>query len=253
VGEGRRFVDLGISGKRAAVAASSSGLGRACAEALVAEGVEVVMCSRDRERIEAAALEVGGRPVVADLATREGATAFVAEATALLGGLDILVLNVGGSPAGTALGTPLDLYPEALEQHVMAPIAMCHAAVPAMRAQGWGRVVAITSLAVRQPIPTLTLSNSTRTGLTGYLKTLALEVAVDGVTVNSVQPGYHGTARLTAWAGDRLNELIATVPAGRIGDPAGLGAAVAFLCSEAAGFITGVGLPIDGGENRALL
>jgi 3-oxoacyl-[acyl-carrier protein] reductase len=246
-------MDLGIIGKRAAVAASSSGLGRACAQALVAEGVEVVMCSRDRDRIFRAAREVGGSPVVADLSTREGATAFIAEATGLLGGLDILVINVGGSPAGTALGTSLDLYPEAFEQHVTAPIAMCQAAVPSMCEQGWGRVVAITSIAVRQPIPSLTLSNSTRTGLTGYLKTLALEVASTGVTVNSVQPGYHGTARLTEWAGDRLDALVKLVPAAKIGDPAGLGAAVAFLCSEAAGFITGVGLPIDGGENRSLL
>ena len=129
---------------------------------------------------------------------------------------------------------------------------MCLAAVPAMRERRWGRVVAITSIAVRQPIPNLILSNTARAGATGFLKTLAREVAADGVTVNSVQPGLHETERVGAVFGDGLAAEIEAIPARTLGQPADFGAVVAFLCSEQARYITGVGLPIDGGVNQAL-
>ena len=184
-------MDLGLSGKRAAVAAASAGLGYASAEALVAEGVQVAICGRDRARIEDAAARLGhgAIPLVADVGTPEGATGFVGEATEALGGLDILVTNAGGPPLGTFATTKVDDYPSALELNLLSVVAMCHAAIPGMQAQGWGRVVAITSISVRQPIPNLILSNTARAGATGFLKTIAREVAGDGVTVNSVQPG----------------------------------------------------------------
>ncbi|MEZ5143973.1 MAG: SDR family oxidoreductase [Acidimicrobiales bacterium] len=247
-------MDLGISGKRAVVAGASSGLGLAAARALVAEGARVAIGSRTAERIEAAAAELGGGtvPLVGDVGTPEGATAFADAAADALGGIDILVTNAGGPPAGTFASTPLDAYPAALDLNLLSVVALCKATVPAMQAQRWGRVVAITSVAVKQPIPTLILSNTARAGATGFLKTLALEVAADGVTVNSVLPGYHRTDRLVALDHD-LDAVAASVPAGTIGDPDDFGAVVAFLCSAQAGYLTGAAVPVDGGSARGLL
>src|SRR5215510_5842526 len=189
-------MDLGIAGRRAAVAAASQGLGKATALALAAEGVQVAICSRSRDRIDTAAADIPGAvPLVADVSTEAGAAAFVRDATEALGGIDILVANGGGPPAGTFASTDLTAYQRAIEQNCLAVIAMCVEAVPAMQAQQWGRVLAITSVSVRQPIPTLILSNTARAGLTGFLKTLAGEVTRDAVTVNSLQPGTHDTER----------------------------------------------------------
>lgn len=246
-------MDLGLSGRRAAVAAASSGLGLACASALAAEGASVALCSRDRDRIDRAASQLGGVGIVADVSTVDGAMSFVEEARAALGGIDILIANSGGSPAGTFASVEMDAYHQALEQNLLAAIAMCRTVIPDMQRAGWGRIVAITSIAVRQPIPSLILSNTARSGLTGFLKTLSLDVASDGVTVNSVLPGYHETARLKEWAGDRLSDLADEVPAGRLGRPAELGALVTFLCSTHAAYMTGTAIPVDGGEYRGLL
>jgi 3-oxoacyl-[acyl-carrier protein] reductase len=248
-------MDLGVNGKRAAVAAASTGLGYASAAALVANGVQVAICGRDKGRIEDAAAGLGEAavPLVADVGTAEGATSFVAAAADALGGVDILVTNGGGPPPGTFASTALDAYLPALELNLLSVVAMCKAAVPAMQERGWGRVVAITSIAVRQPIPTLILSNTARSGVTGFLKTLAREVARDGVTVNSVQPGYHATNRVLALYGDQPIETAAAgIPAGTIGDPADFGEVVAFLCSQQARFITGAHLPVDGGTYAGL-
>lgn len=246
-------MDLGIAGRRAAVAGASAGLGRAVAAALAAEGVRVAICGRDRERVERAAAELPGEvvPLVADVATPDGATGFVEAAVEALGGVDILVPNAGGPPPGTFSSTPLDAYAPAIDLNLMSTVAMCVAAVPAMRERGWGRVVAITSVSVRQPIPDLILSNTARAGVTGFLKTLALEVASDGVTVNSVQPGLHATDRLLGLGGSP-EQLARDVPARRIGDPDDFGAVCAFLCSEPARFVTGAALPVDGGASRGL-
>jgi 3-oxoacyl-[acyl-carrier protein] reductase len=245
-------MDLGLSGRRAAVAASSSGLGLGVARALAEEGCSVVMNGRDVERLTTAAASVpGARLAPGDVGTVSGAEAFVAAATDLLGGVDILVTNAGGPPAGTFATTSMEDYAPALELNLMASVAMCHAAVPAMQARGWGRVVAITSISVRQPIANLLLSNTARAGLTGFLKTLAREVAGDGVTVNSLQPGLHATPRLGALYGD-LDSLAADVPAGRLGDPDDFGRMAALLCAESAGFVTGVALNIDGGAYGGL-
>ena len=247
-------MDLGLSGKRAAVAAASAGLGYASAEALVAEGVRVVICGRDRARLEdaSARLGEGAVAVVADVGTPEGATGFVIEATEALGGLDILVTNAGGPPVGTFATTKVDDYPSALELNLLSVVAMCHAAVPSMQAQGWGRVVAITSISVRQPIANLILSNTARAGATGFLKTIAREVAGDGVTVNSVQPGLHLTNRFNAFAGDASDAKALGIPAGFIGHADDFGKVVAFLCSEPARFVTGAHLQVDGGSYMGL-
>ncbi|HZD66953.1 MAG TPA: SDR family oxidoreductase [Acidimicrobiales bacterium] len=242
-------MDLGLEGKAAAVAAASSGLGLATARALADEGVRVALCGRDRGRIEAAAARVGGGavPLVADVSDPGGAEDFVARATSALGAVDILVTNAGGPPPGTFESTPVEAYPDALALNLLSVVAMCRAGVPAMRARGWGRVVAITSISVRQPISSLILSNTARAGATAFLKTLATEVAGDGVTVNSVQPGSHATQRLIDLHGGGVGDLAAGVPTGVVGDPADFGAVVTFLCSRQARFLTGAAVPVDGG------
>jgi 3-oxoacyl-[acyl-carrier protein] reductase len=247
-------MDLGIAGKRAAVAAASKGLGFAAAQALAAEGVRVAICGRDRETLDAAAARIGAGvvPVVADVGSIAGATGFVDAARAALGGIDILVPNAGGPPAGDFAGIDdVTAYADAFMLNALSTIAMCKAAVPAMQAQGWGRVVAITSISVRQPIPTLILSNTARAGVTGFLKTLAGEVAPDGVTVNSLQPGLHATERLGTLHGDG-GDLGAAIPVRHIGRPADFGACVAFLCSDAANYVTGAAIPVDGGVSGGL-
>lgn len=244
-------MDLGIAGRRAAVAAASRGLGYGAAAALAAEGVDVAICSRDEGSITDAAKQIGARatPLVADIGTVDGARGFVVAAAEALGGIDILVTNAGGPPPGNFASTPSEAYPAAIELNLLSVIAMCEAAVPAMQAQQWGRVVAITSISVRQPIPYLILSNTARAGVTGFLKTLAREVAGDGVTVNSLQPGLHDTERVRS-----LGEPdVSSVPAGVLGSPADFGAIAAFLCSEHARSITGAAIPVDGGAHAGLL
>ena len=248
-------MDLQIRGKRAAVAAGSAGLGFGAAKALAEAGVEVVICGRDRDRLETAVerLGPGVRGVVADVGDAEGATSFVEMAAERLGGVDILVTNAGGPPPGNFAATPVEAYPAALDLNLMSTVAMCKAAVPDMQTRGWGRVVAITSITVRQPIEYLMLSNTARAGATGFLKTLALEVAGDGITVNSVQPGFHATDRLAGLPEEDSAAIIADIPVGRMGDADDLGRVVAFLCSQTAGFITGSAIPVDGGSYRGLL
>jgi 3-oxoacyl-[acyl-carrier protein] reductase len=246
-------MDLGIAGRTAAVAAGSAGLGLAAAASLAAEGVRVAICGRRPDRLDEALGSlppVGGGPhaaLVADVGTPDGATEFVAAAGDALGGPpDILVTNAGGPPPGTFASTPLDAYEPALALNLLSVVAMCTAAVPAMQARGWGRVVAITSVAVKQPIATLILSNTARAGATGFLKTLATEVRGDGVTVNSVLPGLHATERLLQLHGGSTGDQA-------IGDPADFGQVVAFLCSEQARFVTGTAIQVDGGAYSGLL
>lgn len=250
-------MDLGIDGKRAAVAAASDGLGLAAARGLVAAGVDVAICGRDPGRLDAAVASLtqaeGPRVagIVADLATPDGAVGFADGARDALGGIDIVVPNAGGPPAGPSDAHGIDAYRAAVEQNLLVTVALCQATVPDMVARGWGRVVAITSATVRQPAPGMALSNTARAGATGYLKTLALEVAGAGVTVNSVQPGPHATERLRALHGD-LDRAAAGVPTRVLGRPEDFGQVVAFLCSDQARFITGVALPVDGGASRGL-
>ncbi|MFN0091207.1 MAG: SDR family oxidoreductase [Acidimicrobiales bacterium] len=248
-------MDLGIAGKRAAVAAASAGLGLGTARALAEAGVKVAICGRNAEKVEKAAAGIDGDviPMVADLSTPAAATEWVAAAAQQLGGaVDILVCNNGGPTPGNFKTTPLDAFPAALDLSLNTTVAMCYAAIPAMQAQRWGRVLAITSVSVRQPIPYLILSNTARAGVTGFLKTVALEVAGDGVTVNTIQPGSHLTDRLGNLTSEALDNLKKQTPTGTIGDPEDFGKIAAFLCSEPAKFITGASLSVDGGAYKAL-
>lgn len=250
-------MDLGIRGRRAAVAAGTAGLGRACAAALVAEGAQVTICGSNAERARAAAEALGGDTdwVVADLTDPETAAGFVAEVERRHGGVDVLIVNGPGPAPGRVADTVLGDYRAAVDRSLLAVVGMCQAAVPGMRDRGWGRVVAITSLGVRQPYPNLALSNTARAGATGFLRTLAREVAADGVTVNSVLPGLHDTDRVRGVYADpdALAAALAGVPAGRLGTPEECAAVVAFLCSQHASFLTGAAVPVDGGAYQALL
>ena len=240
-------MDFGIRGKRAAVAASSTGLGFASAQCLAAEGVQVALCSRDEERVKAAAARIGplAIPIVADVSTAAGAASFVEQAQAAMGGIDILVANGGGPPMGGFDDTDVDAYAKAFESNALASIAMCKAAIPGMREQGWGRVVAITSVVVKQPAPYLILSNTARAALQAFLKTTATAVGKDGITVNSVLPGSHATDRVKHLYGDTPD--VSNIPMRALGRPEDFGAAVAFLCSDQARYITGTAMVVDGG------
>jgi 3-oxoacyl-[acyl-carrier protein] reductase len=247
-------VDLGIAGRTAAIAGATGGLGFASANVLAAEGVRVAICGRDRGRVDDAVARIGHDAVgiVADVSTPDGAAGFVNDATAALGYVDILVTNAGGPPPGGFASTELDAYEPALGLNLLSVVAMCKTAVPPMQERKWGRVVAITSISVRQPIETLILSNTARAGATGFLKTVAREVARDGVTVNSVQPGLHATARLVSLYGGDASSAAAGIPAGVVGQPDDFGAVVAFLCSEQAKFVTGTAVSVDGGSYAGL-
>jgi 3-oxoacyl-[acyl-carrier protein] reductase len=240
-------MDLRLQGKRAAVAASSAGLGFASAKCLAEEGVRVAICSRDEARVRAAAEAIGelAVPIVADVSSAAGAQYFAEQAQAALGGIDILVANGGGPPAGGFDAMDIDAYAKAFEGNALASIAMCRSVIPAMQAQGWGRVVAITSVVAKQPVPYLILSNTARAGLQAFLKTLAITVAKDGITVNSVLPGSHATDRIKHLYGDTPD--VSNIPVGALGRPEDFGAAVTFLCSDQARYITGSALALDGG------
>ncbi len=246
-------MDLQLKGKRALVTGASSGLGLACAKALIAEGATVTLVARGAARLEKARASLGpqAHALAADLSTPADIDRMIREAEALMGGIDILVANAGGPPPGSFESTAVEAYPAALQLSLISTVAMCKATVPAMRERGWGRVVAITSIAVREPIAQLILSNTARAGLTGFLKTLATEVAADGVTVNSVQPGLHATDRLREVFGD-TDKLASGLPVRKLGDPEDFGRIVAFLCSPTACFITGSAIPVDGGSSRGL-
>jgi len=247
-------MDLGIAGRRAVVAAGSAGLGLATAQALVDEGVLVAICGRDPERLAAAvaALGDGAVGIEADLAEPGVAAAFAAEAEERLGGtIDIAVANAGGPPPGLPSTTTPDAYRAALELNFVSTVELAQAVVGPMRAQGWGRILAITSIGARQPIAELAASTSARAAVTAFVKNLATEVAADGVTANTIQPGLHLTDRVRQ-LGHGSAAAVEAVPARRLGDAADFGAVAAFLCSEAANYVCGASLIVDGGASRGL-
>lgn len=248
-------MDLGISGRRALVTGASSGLGLSTARALAADGVHVVIAARSQEKLDRALATFPAgttvHAVVADVSDLAQVDAVVARTNELVGGIDILIANAGGPPPGNFASTPVESYDAALRLNLVSTVAMCKAVVPAMQKQKWGRIIAITSSSVREPIDRLILSNTARAGLTGFLKTLAREVAGDGITVNSLQPGLHATDRLSSLYGD-LDAVAKTVPAGKLGDPDDFGHVAAFVCSEHAKFVTGVAIPLDGGALHGL-
>jgi 3-oxoacyl-[acyl-carrier protein] reductase len=247
-------MDLGIRGRTAAVAAGTAGLGLGAAKALAAEGVRVAICGRDPDRLAEAAAQIGGDVVAleGDVSSPSGGRGFVEAATQALGHLDILVTNAGGPPPGTFATTEAEAYQAAIDMNCLSMIEMCRVAIPPMRERRWGRVCAVTSIGVKQPIPFLLASSVARAGLTSFLKITAREVAPDGVTVNSCQPGSHWTARISSRIPNR-EDAARGIPAGIVGDADDFGCAVAFLCSDQAKFITGTGLLVDGGQATGLL
>lgn len=249
-------MDLGLDGKVALVLGASAGIGRAVAAALAGEGARVAMASRSKERIEAAAAELeGAAAFVADAADSERLARLPIEVTEAIGRpADILVLNTGGPPAGGALDHGIDEWQDAYRSLVLAPRILAGGVLPAMRAQGWGRIVNVGSTTTIDPNPELSLSNTHRAAAVGWLKTLAREVAAEGITVNTVATGRFRTDRMSELYGsiEAVEEQAAAeVPAARLGTPEEYGDLVAFLCSERAAYITGTVIPIDGGLLRS--
>ena len=250
-------MDLKIDGKTALVMGASRGIGRGIAAALAAEGVRVAMASRSRERVEAAAKEIEGDTTAfeADTDDLDWLAALPDEVASKLGPVDILVTNTGGPPLGGALDHEREVWEEAYRSLVLAPLVLADAVLPGMRERKWGRIVNVGSSSVREPIPHLTLSNANRMAAIGLFKTLATEVASDGITVNTVATGRFATDRLAAnWGSWEEMEkgAVEGVPAGRLGQPEEFGDLVAFICSERAAYLTGAVVPLDGGMLRSV-
>jgi 3-oxoacyl-[acyl-carrier protein] reductase len=249
-------MDLGLAGRVALVTGGSKGIGAGIAAALVAEGAKVAVASRDAERIEAAAARIGALPIVFDSDDLDAVDGVVDIVQRELGPVDVYVANTGGPPAGPdPLGFTREQWEAAHRTLVLSPMAFLERLLPGMRARGWGRVVAVGSIAAIEPLPSLQLSNAHRPGLMAAFKTLAKAVAADGVTLNTVLPGRIGTDRLFGNAGSRVAAEAAArdaVPAARVGTVDELAAAAVFLCSGPASYITGTTLLVDGGLSASV-
>ncbi|MBI4719830.1 MAG: SDR family oxidoreductase [Chitinivibrionia bacterium] len=263
-------MNLGISGKVAAVAAASQGLGFAAAHALAEEGAKVGICSRDKARIDAAAEKIRtatGADVAsfaADLADADAAAEFVKSVAERFGRLDILVTNAGGPPPGGVDELARESVERGFRLTLLSAITMIKTAIPYMKKSEWGRIVNITSVTVKQPETTLLMSNTMRSALIGFSKSISMELARDNILINNVAPGYTRTERLTQLAGDLakrkstapadvFKEWESHIPMGRLGDPSELAAAIAFLASERASYITGVTVQVDGGFIKGIM
>jgi len=257
-------VDLGLTGRCAVVCASTGGLGEAIARALAAEGASVVVSGRRGDRAKEIAAELPSAVgVEVDLTAPSGPDDLVAAARDAFGEVDVLVLNGPGPSPGPAAGVDDAGLGSAVETLLRPQLRLIGLTLPGMRERGWGRVLAVGSSGVVSPLPNLALSNLGRSALAGYLKTLAAEVAADGVTVNLLLPGRIATERVAfldesaaTKAGTSAAEVAeksrATIPAGRYGEPAEFGAAAAFLCGAPASYVTGTALRVDGGLVRSL-
>ena len=239
-------MNLGLAGRRALVMGGSRGLGKAIAQALVAEGARVAICARNAERLAATAVQLGVEGIVCDLSTPGAAAALVGETENRIGQLDVLVVNTGGPPPGLFVDLSDGAWRAAFEGLWMSSVGAIRTALPGMRARRWGRVILITSIAAREPVAKLMLSNSLRAGLHGLVNALSREVSGDQVTVNAIMPGYTLTERLQELQLD-TNKLAAEIPAGRLGRPQELAAVAAFLASDPAGYVTGQAIACDGG------
>lgn len=244
-------MDLGLKTRRALVMGASRGLGRAIAEALAAEGARVAVCARAGGRLTTAAQDLGAHAVACDLSADGAGARAVQEARQALGGLDILVVNTGGPPAGTFSALDDKAWRAGFESLVMSAIQSIREALPGMRAQRWGRIIIVTSVTAREPIPTLAISNIMRPGLHGLINTVSKEVAADNVTLNALMPGYALTERIVE-AGFDQGKLAEQIPARRLGKPEEIGALAAFLASDAAAYITGQAIACDGGLQRSI-
>ncbi|HEX8054408.1 MAG TPA: SDR family oxidoreductase [Thermoleophilaceae bacterium] len=249
-------MDLGIDGRVALVTGASKGIGRGIAAALAAEGVRVAVSSRSRERIDAAAAEIGATGFVHDSSDLDAVPRLVDAVEAELGPVDILVANTGGPPGGPdPLGFPREQWEAAYRELVLGPMALIERVMPGMRERGFGRVLSVASSSVREPIPPLMLSNAHRPGLVGALKTIARQVARDGVTVNSILPGRIATDRIAENFGSLENAEAAareTIAAGRLGTVEEFAAVAAFLCSARASYVTGASVLVDGGLTQSV-
>ncbi len=263
-------MDLGLTGKVALVAASSRGLGRAMAEELAREGADLVLCARGEESLEQARTAIeeatGARvvAVAADLALAEEVERVVRRGLDELGRVDVLITNAGGPPAGPFESHSPEAWRRAVQLNLESVLNLVRAVLPGMKERRWGRILNVTSIAVKQPVENLILSNSVRAAVTGFARTLANEVAPFGITVNNLMPGYTRTERVEELAqsnartrgtspGEELSRWEREIPAGRLGEPAEFAALAAFLASERASYITAQSVAVDGGWIRSLL
>lgn len=263
-------MNLGIGGKVALVAAASRGLGRAVAEEFAAEGCKVVICARDQAAVEAAAREISAQhhaevlPVAADVSNSAGLRSLYSAATKKFGAVDIVVTNAGGPPSGRFEDIALEEWERAFHLTLMSAVELVHLTLPAMKERRWGRILNITSIAAKQPVDNLILSNSLRAAVTGFARTLASEVASFGVTVNNLLPGYTLTDRVDQLSrasalkeGVDVSEILSRwesqIPMKRLGEPREFAALAAFLASDRASYITGQSIAVDGGWIRSLL
>ncbi|MFN8223634.1 MAG: SDR family oxidoreductase [Gaiellales bacterium] len=248
-------MDLGLKGRTAIVCGSSSGMGLAIAERLAAEGANVAMLGRRRELLHREAERIGGLAVQGDLTIPAHLDRLVETTRQAFGGIDILVLNGGGPPPGSAL----DVTPESVEEAVsllLAPfVSLTARCLPFLRESGQARILAIESISVREPIAGLALSNAIRPGVVGWLKTLARELGPEAITVNTIAPGRIATDRMrTIYGADGPSPTeLQAIPVGRLGDAAEIAAVAAFLVSAPASYVTGAVIPVDGGLSRSLL
>ncbi len=248
-------MDLGLTGRTAIVCGASSGLGLAVAEALAEEGANVVMLARRRDVLEREAERIGAMAVVGDVREPADIERVVRTAVDTFGGLDIIVPNGGGPPPARADEIDADQVQAAVELLLLPVVRLVTSALPHLLESDQGRIVLVSSLAVREPTAHLVLTNAVRPGVVGYMKSLANELGPNGITVNSVAPGRISTPRLSELYGEGgpPADEVAKIPARRLGEPRELGDLVAFLCSKQASYVSGTHIPVDGGLYRGLL
>jgi 3-oxoacyl-[acyl-carrier protein] reductase len=249
-------MDLGLAGKVALVTGASKGIGFGIAAGLAGEGARVAVAARDEGRVRDAAERIGGHGVVFDSGDLDAVPGVIASVEEALGPIDVYIANTGGPPAGAdPLGFTREQWEAAHRTLVLSPMAFLQRLLPGMRARGWGRVVAVGSMSVREPIAALQLSNAHRPGLVAAFKILAKQAAADGVTLNTVLPGRIATDRVYDTAGSRDAAEAAArgdIPAGRLGTVEEMAAAAVFLCSAPASYITGTTLLVDGGYTASI-
>ena len=263
-------MDLGLNNKVALVAAASKGLGRAIADALAAEGASLVICARGRDELEGAKRAIESRTganvhaIVADVSDAEQLARLSSEALEQFGRIDVLVTNSGGPPSGPANTHDWQRWDDAVKLLLRSTVELTRAVLPGMQERKWGRIINVTSIAVKQPVDNLILSNSIRAAVTGFARTLANEVATHGITVNNILPGYTRTERVEQLAEataaregvarqDVVSRFESQIPMRRLGEPSEFAALAAFLASEQASYITGQSIAVDGGWIKSLL